>query len=277
MNAKKKFIFSTLLSASVAVSAQNSQIVPLSKVFYKLGPNVVHSFTYNYGLNYAAAALGTYGLVQSGIDWQWNRLAHNNEWMAYAGTPFGAMGYLVPVAAPVGAYFYGRKHDDMKLQVTGLALAQSAMLGVGISFSIKAFTGRRAPNILEHHIYPSRYSGTEDYSRDWAFGFMERGVFSGWPSSHTIVAFAMATTLAELYPDDVWVKRGAFIYAGCVGLGVSSFSHWLSEAFAGALMGYAIGKSVGGSFNQLLNGSNAAKIKYSLHPVANGIGLTVNF
>jgi hypothetical protein len=130
---------------------------------------------------------------------------------------------------------------------------------------------------LEHHIYPDRYGDTEDYSNDWAFGFMERGVMSGWPSSHTMVAFAMATTLAEMYPDNQWLKIGAFTYAGCVGVGVSLFSHWSSEVFAGALIGYAIGKSVGHSFNQLLDENNKTKMSYSLYAVPGGIGLTVNF
>jgi membrane-associated phospholipid phosphatase len=257
--------------------AKESSVVPLSKLFYKMGSNVLHSFTYNYGLNYGVAALGTYGIIESGIDWKWNRMAYNNEWVAWSGTPFGALGYIVPVAAPVWLYVRGRKHNDIKLQVTGLALGQSALLGLGVSCGIKAFTGRRAPGILEHHIFPDKYSDTDDYSRDWAFGFMRRGVNSGWPSSHTMVSFAMATTLAELYPDNQWLKIGAFTYAGCVGVGVSLFSHWSSEVFAGALIGYAIGKSVGHSFNQLLDNNNKAKISYSLYATPDGIGLTVNF
>jgi hypothetical protein len=94
-----------------------STIVPLSKVFYKLGPNILHSFTYNYGANYAVAALGTYGMVKSGIDWEWNRMSYNNKWVAYSGTPFGALGYLVPVAAPIGLYVYGRKHETANYRV----------------------------------------------------------------------------------------------------------------------------------------------------------------
>jgi membrane-associated phospholipid phosphatase len=211
------------------------------------------------------------------MDWQWNRMAYNNKWVACSGIPFGILGYIVPIATPAGLYVYGRKHEDVKMQVAGLAVGQSAIIALTVSFGIKAFTGRREPGIMGHHIYSGRYNETNDYSSDWAFGFMRRGVMSGWPSSHTIVAFATATTLAELYPDEVWVKRGAFIYAGATGLGVSLFSHWLSEAFAGALMGYAIGKSVGGSFNRLLNDDNGKKVNYSLYPVPNGIGIRIDF
>jgi membrane-associated phospholipid phosphatase len=255
--------------------SNNSSVVPLSKLFYKIGSNAFHSVTYNYGANYAVAAVGTYAMIESGIDWKWNRMGYNNKWVAYSGTPFGALGYILPVAAPVWLYVHGRRNEDIKLQVTGLALGQAALLGLGVSGTIKAFTGRLAPGIMEHHIYPDRYMITDDYSNDWAWGFMRRGVNSGWPSSHTIVAFAMATTLAELYPDNTWLKIGAFAYAGCTGLSVSLFSHWASEVFAGALMGYAIGKSVGRSFNGLLG--NDTKLNYSFYAVPNGIGFTMNF
>jgi hypothetical protein len=57
----------------------------------------------------------------------------------------------------------------------------------------------------------------------------------------------------------------------------SLFSHWSSEVVSGALMGYAIGKSVGNSFNRLLGNKSTAKIAFSLYPVPGGMGLTVNF
>jgi hypothetical protein len=56
---------------------------------------------------------------------------------------------------------------------------------------------------------------------------------------------------------------------------MSLFGHWASESFAGALMGYAIGKSVGRSFNGLLG--KEAKVNYSLYATPNGVGLTINF
>lgn len=102
-------IFSFLLGDNRAPEGQDiqnqedkSSTVPLSKLFYKMGGNALHSVTYNYGANYAVAALGSYGLVKSGIDWKWNRLAYNNAGLAWSGTPFGVLGYIVPIFAPVG-------------------------------------------------------------------------------------------------------------------------------------------------------------------------------
>jgi hypothetical protein len=65
----------------------------------------------------------------------------------------------------------------------------------------------------------------------------------------------MATTLAELYPDNMTVKVCSYAYASFIGLGVSTNIHWFSDVFAGALIGYAIGKTVGSNFRNLMNNS----------------------
>ena len=284
---KKAAVISLLLCANITLAhsaAPRDTSVPaqyadvhFSKLLHRFGKNIISSFTCNYGLNYAVTPLITYGMIKSGIDWQWNRMAYHNKWVAYSGIPFGVMGFAVPAAVPLWLYIYGRRHEDIKLQVTGLALGQSAILALGISFGIKSLTGRRDPAIMPHHVYPDKYSETIDYSGDWAFGFMRRGVMSGWPSSHTIVAFSMAATMAELYPDNAQIKWGAYIYAAAVGLSVSLFSHWASEVVSGALIGCAVGKSVGRSFNQLLGGGRQSGVKYSLYPTMNGVGVAINF
>jgi membrane-associated phospholipid phosphatase len=223
--------------------------VPFTDIFYQFGTNTLNSFTYNYGVNYLVAGLGTYFLVHSGIDWEWSNIAYNNKILAFSGTPFGALGFILPVAMPLGFYFYGRSHERTDLQITGLAMGQAAILGVLISSSIKTFTGRRDSGVLSGIMNGERDSS--DFSGDFAFGFMERGIFSGWPSSHTTVIFAMAATLAELYPKNLGVKIAAYSYAALTGIGMSLFTHWASDAVAGALIGYAIGKSVGKSYTEL--------------------------
>ena len=77
-------------------------------------------------------------------------------------------------------------------------------------------------------------------------------VIDGWPSGHTANAFSAAATIAELYKDNRIAVTGSYIYAAAIGLGVSVNVHWASEVFAGALIGWAIGKTVGKSFARLL-------------------------
>ncbi|MDR0599731.1 MAG: phosphatase PAP2 family protein [Treponema sp.] len=243
--------------------------VPFSTLFYKLGTNTLNSFTYGYGVPYLLAGLGTYYFVHSGLDWEWSTIAVEHKALAFSGTPFGALGFILPAAMPLGLYLYGRSGQRADLQITGLALGQAAILGVVISSSIKAFTGRRDPGIINNE------RDSADFSGDFAFGFMERGVFSGWPSSHTAVIFAMAVTLAELYPKNTGLKIAAYSYAALTGIGMSLFAHWASDAVAGALVGYAIGKSVGKSYRELLDRNGG--LNSSGNPASNGANTMPGF
>jgi membrane-associated phospholipid phosphatase len=225
---------------------------PFSLLFHNIGWNTLHSFTFNYGQNFIISGLGTYTLVQTGIDWEWNRLAVNNKALPYLGMPAGIIGALLPIGLPLGLYFYGKSAENYGYQVAGLAMGQAAILAVGITTTIKAFTARRPPGIQDKESGP-------DYSGDWAFGFMRREVFNGWPSSHTAVAFAMAAALTELYPDSWGLKIAAYSYAAFIGAGMSLMAHWLSDSIAGALVGYAIGKSVGAGFRGLTGSASAGK------------------
>jgi membrane-associated phospholipid phosphatase len=218
-------------------------------VFYKIGTNTLHSFSDNYGLNFLAASLATYGAVESGIDWRWNRMSYNNGNLAYAAMPAGLLGTLLPAALPLGLYLYGNSQNDPGLAITGLALGQAVLLGMGVTSAIKVFTGREEPGIG----LGNKRAGP-DYSDDFAFGFFRRGVFNGWPSGHTATAFAMAAVMAELHHDKPVLVAASYTYAACIGLGMSLFAHWASDCVAGALIGYALGRAVGRSFSPLVNG-----------------------
>lgn len=223
-------------------SADNISTVSFSRLFHNMGDNSLGSIKYDYGLNYAAAGLVSYGIVETGLDWKWYRLSLDHKWIGNTGFAAVAAGGLVPMTVPLGLYIYGRMHGNVNLQVTGLALGQAALLGLAISSGIKVFTGRVPPDDL---------ANPNDYSHDFRFGFWRGGAFEGWPSSHTTIAFAMAGAITELYPEATYIKVGALAYASLIGLGVSTNIHWLSDAAAGAFIGYAIGRAVGFGFSDL--------------------------
>jgi membrane-associated phospholipid phosphatase len=87
-----------------------------------------------------------------------------------------------------------------------------------------------------------------DTSHGFQFGFLKGGMFWGWPSSHTTVAFAMSVCLITLYPKNKKLILFALLYAFYIGLGVSVTIHWFSEFVAGAIIGSVIGMVVGRSF-----------------------------
>jgi membrane-associated phospholipid phosphatase len=245
--------------------------VSVSAVFHNIGWNALHSVTYNYGLNFIGAGLGTWGFIETGADWKWRNIAYNNTRLAGAGIPPVYIGYLVPPLAPVALYISGRFVKDEKLQLTGLALAQSLVLTLGIQSALKMTTGRASPGIitgLDHVQNP----GTDDFSRK--FNWFNMQFIIGWPSGHTANAFSAAATVAEIYHDNLALQIGAYTYAALMGLGVSVSVHWASEVFAGALIGCAIGKTVGRSFRALLEHTEKDKpVAFYMTPHTVGVTL----
>src|SRR6185369_7550415 len=110
------------------------------------------------------------------------------------------------------------------------------------------FTGR---------VHPMHEMGS-DISRDFRFGFWRGGIFWGWPSSHTTIAFAIAVTIFTLLPKQRWLGCLAIAYAFYVGLGTSVTIHWFSDFLTGAIIGSVIGVVVGNTFSRadLLNSFN---------------------
>jgi len=239
-------------------SITNNNPAAVSKLFYKIDKNSVGSFKYNYGLNYVAAGLATAIMIKCDVDWNWYRYTYRNKPFNKVGNITLYTGYTIPFAAPIGLYLYGYMEKNTDLQVAGLALGQSALLGWLTSAAFKVFTGRVAPIKL---------SDPDDVNGDFRFGFLKGGINDGWPSGHTSTALAMATTLCELYPDNTVLHIGAFTYASLIGLGVSSRIHWASDVFSGALIGYAVGKTVGMSFKKLMKKKEKAQaFNFSVAP-----------
>lgn len=236
----------------------NYKCIPFTKVFYKLGNNVLGSFICHYGLNYLITAPVTYGMIESNIDWNWYRYTTINKWIYNTGYIFYTTGSIVPSAVSLGLYIYGCADKNSDIQIAGLALGQAALLGLAISSGLKVVTGRKSPSNLVL---------TDDLHGDFRFGFLKGGVKSGWPSSHTCVAFSMATAIIELYPNNTAIKICSLTYASLIGLGVSTNVHWASDVVAGAFIGWAIGRTVGINFRALMNGSQLSQAyNFSITP-----------
>jgi membrane-associated phospholipid phosphatase len=179
----------------------------------------------------------TFILVQSGFDWFYfssTRSPVLREWMF----PSAPIGGLVPLMLPLILILSGSITSRARLALTGWAIGQAALIGSLLSSTYKAFTGR---------VHPEHFIGA-DISHDFRFGWLRGGVFWGWPSSHTTIAFAMAVTVFTLFPKhrrSIWL---ALAYAGYIGLGVSMTIHWFSDFVAGAILGAIIGVVVGKRF-----------------------------
>jgi membrane-associated phospholipid phosphatase len=266
---KRRLLLTAILFSTSFVYAQESSI-PLSKLFDNMGMNALHSITYNYGLNFIGAGLGTWAFIETGIDWQWNRMAYNNDRLAHIGLSALYIGYAVPALTPAAFYITGRFIKNEKLQITGLALVQTLMLTLGIQSVLKMSTGRETPGIISVFDH-TRSPRTDDFSGE--FNWFSMNFISGWPSGHTANAFSAAAAIAEIYQDNLPVKIAVYSYAALIGLGVSVNVHWASEVFAGALIGYAIGKTVGKSFSRMAEGSQNNKLSFYVTPDSIGVKL----
>ena len=203
--------------------------------FYRLPHNTLQCFSRHY-LPFHALACGlTYVLVVTGFD-GWYFSYFLNSLIKTILFPAVVLGFFVPIFTPFIRWIAGAITKNIRLATTGFALGQTGFLGLMLSFLYKALTGRAHPSTLA------------DMSQVFNFGFLRGGVFWGWPSSHTTVAFAVGITLYTLYPDKKWVRYLALVYAFYVGFGVSMSIHWFSDFVAGAIFGSIVGLVVGRAF-----------------------------
>lgn len=210
---------------------------------YQLPQNIIRCFQgYNLLWHFLAIVL-TYIIVTSGFDWYYF-ISSQKSLLHALFHPAVRLGMILPILVPLILLAIGLLREDFKIKRTAFALGQAAMLGLAISSFYKAFTGRIPPPHFRGH------TALVDSSHGFRFGFLRGGMFWGWPSSHTTIAFAMAVVLWKLFPENKLVRYGAMFYAFYVGIGVSIRIHWFSEFVAGAIIGSLIGAVVGRSFER---------------------------
>jgi membrane-associated phospholipid phosphatase len=216
---------------------------------YQLPQNTIRCFKGRNLLWHFLAIVLTYIIVASGADWYYF-VSTREPVLRTSFFPAIRLGMIVPIVVPLVLWAVGALKDGLKIKNTAFALGQAAILGLAISSFYKAFTGRIPPPYFLGH------GALVDTSHGFRFGFLRGGMFWGWPSSHTTVAFAMAVALWQLYPGSKPVRYAAILYALYVGIGVSIRIHWFSEFVAGAVIGSVIGAVVGKSFRQRRSGTD---------------------
>jgi membrane-associated phospholipid phosphatase len=180
----------------------------------------------------------TFILVRSGFDWFYFSSTCSPLLWAWM-IPSAPLGGIMPFALPLILIVSGHIISHARMSVTGWAIGQAALIGSLLSSTYKAFTGR---------VHPAMHETDADISQDFRFGWLRGGVFWGWPSSHTTIAFAMAVTVFTLFPKHRWLGGLALAYAFYIGLGVSMTIHWFTDFVAGAILGSVIGAVIGKGF-----------------------------
>jgi membrane-associated phospholipid phosphatase len=151
----------------------------------------------------------------------------------FSGRITGAGIALVPVAFLVGGHFRKDSYAEKTALLAGEAYASGAVMEI----ALKMATRRLRPS----DIPPSgNFSDTFFESHKSALG-----INTSFPSGHTTAAFAVATVFAHRYRQHRWVPWVAYGAAAAVGFSrVTLQSHFPSDVFLGAALGYSITKFV---------------------------------
>lgn len=180
---------------------------------------------------------------------------------------FEPLGQTWPVVAgSAGVYVLAETAEQLggwnlrREKAAGLLTLESVLISQAITTGIKEVSGRTRPN-----------------STDDAFLFEGPGNGHSFPSGHATVAFAVATTLSNVYgKENAWVPWVAYPVATMTALSrIDDNKHWASDVFVGGLIGYAVAKTVT-LYNPFLE-ENRLSIRPLRDGLAKGAALVVGF
>lgn len=143
-----------------------------------------------------------------------NRLKH---FSVFGEIPFG-------VTLLGSLYGLGKINHDTHLEKTAIWGFESALWS-GVSVNLfKHLVGRKRPYMTSN---ARSFLGPTGSSRALSF-----------PSGHSVIAFSLATSMAQAFPTWKW---GAYALAGLVGVArIEANMHWFSDVIMGGGMGYLI-------------------------------------
>ncbi len=224
-----------------------------------LGTDILGAFSGTNLLFYGTAAATTGVMAFSGAD-QAIRVGVQRH-MAFA--PYGDVsvvaGYVVPVVSAPAIYVIGLAIHDPDTAGAGSAAVQALAItfvttgllqwGVGRVFPLNGGSPT-APDILDHPEYAHEFRPFQTFA--WPPG--------AWPSGHTSATISVAAALTAYYPGKLWIPAVGYPLALAIGFGmIDGDHHWASDIVAGALLGHAIGWSVGRAFRQRLDGNGGER------------------
>jgi len=133
---------------------------------------------------------------------------------------------------PAGLLLAGAIGHNPRLTHMGWRVVSSLAVAGAVTTGIKAVSGRARPDS------PAFDGDSDDF-----------GLFSGhdaWPSGHTSMAFALATSLGDELHNP-WARWGLYGAATAVAWSrVNDNRHWLSDVATGAVVGIASAKFASG-------------------------------
>jgi len=148
------------------------------------------------------------------------------------------------------------------------AILQALVLGATLSSALKVGVGRQWPNGGRDPRAPDRLEHP-----DHASDFRPFRRFGAWPSGHTLTMVAAAAAFRTSAPELGLVAWSGYPLALAVASGMwFGDHHWASDIVSGALLGEAIGESVGPAFA----GGTLPSARLGALPTAGGALVTLS-
>lgn len=141
------------------------------------------------------------------------------------------MGDVYGLCAFPAVYVVGLASGNKKMQSIGLRGSKAVVISSTIFTLSKNIIRRGRPDVTDNPF-------------DFAPPF-SKVRYKSFPSGHTTIAFAIATSLAEEFPDKKWIAPVAYTLASMTGISrLYHNRHWASDVFIGAALGHFVTKAV---------------------------------
>lgn len=198
-----------------------------------------------------SAVLSTMALVGSGTDdaLQEHFQEKNPLGAEYADAMYLA-GYVLPLAVGGTLHAFG---SNPRHRSAGAAALQAAGLAVGLAAGAKFISGRRGPRKTDCALFCTADRQRAEHANAFNFALWKRELPAElfWPSAHAAAATAVVASLTTYYPQEEWIPWVGYGVVGLMSLGLLEGDfHWGSDLCAGALLGQAVGRTVGLGFRE---------------------------
>ena len=193
----------------------------------------------------ALAITGALFFADEKIDGFFKPLKQKQRWIDYSSTHVTEFGGNYGIAF-LGVFGCSSAilNDRKGFQTTLLATQAVITSGVWVRLG-KLLASRERPSAsYEDFQYDKWWGPFQQFNSSVA---ADRGVtcFDAFPSGHTATAFSIASVFAHQYPEKKMFPVFAYTLASIVGISrMTEHTHWASDVFAGACIGYLCGKQV---------------------------------
>lgn len=216
---------------------EKNQESQLPSFFTGFLQNTTESFQGSNLYFHLAAVAVTPGIIATGIDASvYDHFKHSPNGWAWPGAVLAS-----GAGAAVASGWLYLSNDKKSIGASYAILHATVITAIYIR-TLKLITGRSHPT-------KTNPATSREQSESFDFGGFNFKTGYGWPSGHMSHTVAVMSALSNYYPEKKWIRNLGYILAGYMLYTVSAHDygqmHWFSDGVAGALIGYAIGTTVG--------------------------------